>query len=120
LLAPVALLHLIALGTAIGLFLTPISALYQDVSRALGIGLSLWLFLTPVIYSAPKQGLFATLVRLNPVTPLLVTTRELATTGIVSDPQGFWIVSILTFIGLFLGWLIYRVSMPFIIERMSA
>ena len=120
LLAPIGLLHLVALGTAIGLILTPISSLYQDVSRALGVALSLWLFLTPVIYSAPKEGLFAMLIRFNPVTPLLVTTRELATTGIVSNPQGFWIVSILAFIGLFLGWLIYRVSMPFMIERMSA
>jgi len=120
LLAPVALIHLIALGTAIGLFLTPISALYQDVSRALTLGLGFWLFLTPVIYSAPKTGLFATLVQLNPVTHLLVTTRELATTGIISNPQGFWITSLLALIGLLLGWLIYRVSMPFMIERMSA
>lgn len=120
LLAPVALVHLIALGTAIGLMLTPLAALYQDISRALGVGLSLWLFLTPVIYSAPKQGLFATLVQLNPVTPLLVTTRELATTGTISDPQGFWVTSILALASLLVGWLIYRVSMPFMIERMSA
>jgi lipopolysaccharide transport system permease protein len=120
LLAPVALIHLVALGTAIGLLLTPISALYQDVPRALALGISLWLFLTPVVYPVPQDGWFASLIRLNPVTPLLVTTRELATTGVVSDPVGFWVVSVLAFIGLFVGWLVYRVSMPFIIERMSA
>ncbi|NJO41931.1 MAG: ABC transporter permease [Cyanobacteria bacterium CRU_2_1] len=120
LLAPVALLHLIALGTAIGLWLTPISALYEDVTKGLTLVIGAWLFFTPVIYPQPTEGLFATLVRLNPVTPLLVTTRDLATQGIIADPQGFWIASGIAIIGLLVGWLVYRVTMPFVIERMSA
>lgn len=121
LLAPVALIHLIALGTAIGLLLTPLAALYDDVTKGLTLILGAWLFITPVIYPPPADGLFATLVRLNPVTPLLVTTRELAAEGgVISDPQGFWIASLIAIIGLLLSWLIYRVTMPFVIERMSA
>jgi lipopolysaccharide transport system permease protein len=120
LLAPVALIHLVALGTCFGLFLAPIAALYEDVSKALTVAIGLWLFLTPVIYPAPKAGTFATLIQLNPVTPLLVTTRELATTGILSNPAGFWLASLLAISGLLIGWLFYRVAMPFVIERMSA
>jgi lipopolysaccharide transport system permease protein len=119
-LAPVALLHLVALGTCFGLLLAPLGALYEDVSRGLTLVVGAWLFLTPVIYPPPETGFFASVVQLNPVTPLLVTTRELATTGIVSDPQRFWIASVLAILGLLLGWLIYRVAMPFVIERMSA
>jgi lipopolysaccharide transport system permease protein len=59
-------------------------------------------------------------VRLNPVTPLLVTTRDLATTGVVTNPLGFWLASLVTFVALGLAWLVYRVTMPIIIERMSA
>jgi lipopolysaccharide transport system permease protein len=121
LLAPVALLHLIALGTCVGLLLTPIGALYEDVSRGLTLGMGAWLFFTPVIYPPPQEGLFALLVRLNPVTPLLVTTRELAAEGgQISDPQGFWIASTIAIVGLLVSWLVYRVTMPFVIERMSA
>ncbi|GAB4376931.1 MAG: hypothetical protein Kow00121_25030 [Elainellaceae cyanobacterium] len=121
LLAPVALLHLIALGTAIGLLLTPIGALYEDVSRGLTLLMGAWLFFTPVIYPPPQSGVFAALVNLNPVTPLLVTVRELAAEGgVISDPQGFWIASGLAIGGLLLSWLVYRVTMPFVIERMSA
>jgi len=120
LLAPVALLHLIALGTAFGLFLAPLGALYQDISKGLTIFLGLWLFFTPVFFPVPQDSTFATIVQLNPVTPLLVTTRELATTGVVSNPIGFWLASLLALGGLFLGWLFYRLSMPFVIERMSA
>lgn len=118
-LAPVALTHLIMLGTFIGILLAPLAALYQDVSKGLTMVTGFWLFLTPVVYPVPSQGSFGFLVRLNPVTPILVTTRELATTGIVSDPVRFWVVSVINIIGLLLAWVIFRLAMPFVIERVS-
>jgi lipopolysaccharide transport system permease protein len=120
LLAPVALIHLIMLGTLLGLLLAPLGALYQDVSKGLTILTGFWLFLTPVVYPLPTTGTFGLLVNLNPVTPLLVTTRELATTGMVSHPHQFWIVSFLTLLGLCLTWVTFRLAMPFVIERVSS
>ncbi|PZD74250.1 hypothetical protein C1752_01215 [Acaryochloris thomasi RCC1774] len=120
LIAPVALIHLILLGTAIGMFLAPLGALYQDFSKGITVLTSLWLLLTPVVYPVPQGDILETVVKLNPVTPLLVTTRELATTGVVSEPQRFWIVSAATLIGLLLSWLFYRLAMPFAVERMSS
>lgn len=119
-LAPVALIHLILLGTFIGLLLAPLGMLYQDISKGLTMITGFWLFLTPVVYPVPTQGTFGMLVKLNPVTPLLVTTRELATTGIISNAAGFWIVSIITFFGLLLTWITFRLAMPFVIERVSS
>lgn len=119
-LAPVALVHLILLGTFIGTLLSPLGVLYQDVQKSLTMITGFWLFLTPVIYPIPNQGLFGILVRLNPVTPLLVTTRELATTGNISDAVGFWIVSLLTLLGLLLTWIAFRLAMPYVIERVSS
>ena len=119
-LAPVALIHLIALGTFIGLMLAPIGFLYQDVARIITLATGFLLFLTPVVYPVPTNGTFSNIVKLNPVTPLLVTTRELATTGIISDPMGFWVASGISFVGLFFAWIIYRVSMPYIVERISS
>ena len=119
-LAPVALIHLIILGTLFGLFLAPIGALYRDFVLGLTLVTGLWLFLTPVVYPLPNEGIFSMIVKFNPVTPLLVTTRELATTGVVSDPQGFWIASIFALIGLFLTWIFYRVAMPYVVERISS
>jgi lipopolysaccharide transport system permease protein len=119
-LAPVALVHLILLGTFLGTLLSPLGVLYQDVQKTLTMITGFWLFLTPVIYPVPNEGLFGLLVKLNPVTPLLVTTRELATTGIVSDALSFWIVSILTLMGLLLTWIAFRLAMPYVIERVSS
>ena len=120
LLAPLALLQLIVFGTFLGLLLAPLSTLYQDVTQGLTVFTSLWLFATPIVYPVPSEGAFAVLVRLNPVTPLLVTTRELATTGHISDPQRFLIVSAAAVVGLLVAWPLYRLAMPFAIERVSS
>jgi lipopolysaccharide transport system permease protein len=120
LLAPFALIALILLGTFIGLLLAPLGVLYQDVTQGLTVITGMWLFLTPIVYPVPQNGTFATLVKLNPVTPLLVTTRELATSGVVSDPYRFLIVSGVTIVGLFLTWVVFRLAMPLAIERVSS
>lgn len=120
LIVPVALIHLTALGLAIGLFLAPIGSLYQDVQRGIIFVIAGWLLVTPVIYPTPKEGIFGAIVNVNPVTPLLVTTRELAIGAELSHSVGFWIVSAIALIGLLLGWIFYHLAIPFIIERMSA
>lgn len=119
-LAPVALIHLIALGTFFGLLLTPFGVLYQDISRGMTFLTSAWLFLTPVIYPPPTEGIFGAIVQWNPVTPLLVTIRELATTGDISNPAGFWLASLLAFGGALVAWMLARLAMPFVVERISA
>ncbi len=118
--APVALIHMVLLGTFIGVLLAPIGALYQDFSMGLTLATSFWLFLTPVVYPVPSEGLFGSIVKLNPVTPLLVTTRELATTGTMSNPQGFWIASLIAILGLLIAWIIYRLAIPYVVERISS
>lgn len=120
-LAPVALIHLVLLGTLFGTLLAPLSALYQDFVKGVPLLIGVWLFITPVVYPQPaSDGWFGWLVRLNPVTPLLVTTRELATTGVISSSQGFWFASLFAFVGLLFAWLLYRLAMPYAIERMSS
>ena len=48
---------------------------------------------------------------------VLVTARELATTGAVSDPWGFTAVCVATLVGLLVTWVVFRLAMPFAIER---
>lgn len=120
LLAPVGLAMLIMLGTAFGVILAPLGNLFNDFSRALVFVLSFWLLLTPVIYPLPSGGSIAGVVRFNPVTPVLTTTRELATTGSVTNPGAFLFTSGVTVVLLLAAWLYYRLAMPYVIERMSS
>ncbi|MEL6580567.1 MAG: ABC transporter permease [Cyanobacteria bacterium J06621_12] len=120
LLAPVALIHLILFGTFIGILLAPLGLLYQDVGKGISMITGFWLFITPVVYPVPTEGTFASLVKLNPVTPLLITVRELATTGVLTQEMPFWIVSAITLIGLLTTWTFFRLAMPYVIERVSS
>lgn len=120
LLAPVALLHLVTLGIALSLFLAPLGALYGDVAKALPAILTPWLLLTPVVYPPPQSGVFSSIVNLNPVTPLIVTLRELCTTGVITYGFGFWISSGLAAVLLIVGWLFYRLALPIVTERIGS
>jgi lipopolysaccharide transport system permease protein len=120
LLAPLGVMALIGLGTMIGLLLTPLGMLYHDVGRALGYATQALFFLTPVIYPVPKATWAATLIKLNPVTPLLQTTRDWLTGGQASQLYGFSWVCGITLVLLFAGWVLYRIAMPHLISRMSA
>lgn len=118
--APLAILMLIVLGITLGLFVTPIGMLYTDVAAALPIIVQLAFFVTPVVYPPPQSFPFSLIAILNPVSPLLIGARDLLTTGTLSNPVSIAVVSILTLAGLFFAWLIYRIALPIIIERLSS
>ncbi len=119
-LLPVGIVSLCILGMAIGMLIAPLACLYQDISNGLALIMRVWFFVTPVIYPVPDEGPLRLLTTINPVTPLLVTSRELATTGQLSMSLPFWIVSALSGCVLILAWLLFRLSIPFVVERTSA
>lgn len=117
---PLAFIGIIFFGTTIGLFITPIGMLYNDVGKIISMGLSFLMYATPVVYAIPKTGLLKTLMELNPLTPLLLTTRNLLfgqNLDYLAYYFGVFAVCIPLF---FLGLVFYRISIPIIVERMSA
>lgn len=120
LLAPLAVLMLTLLGFAVGLALTPVGMLYTDVGTSIPIFVQLFFFVTPVVYPPPQEWPFSLIAVLNPISPLLIAARELITLGNISNPAPFAVVSGLTLALLLVAWVIYRISLPIIIERMSA
>jgi lipopolysaccharide transport system permease protein len=115
----VGVFFIFCLGFMIGLLLTPIGILYSDIGQALSMALSFWMLFTPVIYSPPTTGILAKLTRLNPVSPLIVTTREWLAIGAASNLLPALIVFLVSVVLLFAGWLLYRLAMPIIVERMG-
>lgn len=120
LMMPLGALSIIGLGLMFGLLLAPLGILYQDIGRGLSLLTSLWFFMTPVIYPAPTTWPACLLGHINPVSPLLVTTREWLDSNAFFMPASFVIVAGLTFILLLAGWILYRLAMPRLVERMSA
>lgn len=116
---PLGIVSLILSGTALGLLLTPVGMLYTDIGKAIPLLMQFLMYLTPVVFPMPTRGWAATIFELNPLTPLILTTRGWLT-GFPSEYLGYFLVinaAMLLF--LFLVWIIYRLAMPILIERMS-
>lgn len=120
LLFPVGVLSLILVGTAIGLLLTPVGMLYTDVGRGIAVLMQFAMFLTPVVFPMPHQGWVATVFKINPLTPLILTARDWLT-GSSPEYLGYFLgVNAFILTLLLVVWIAYRLAMPIIIERMSS
>jgi lipopolysaccharide transport system permease protein len=120
LLFPLGMLSLVLVGTAFGLLVTPVGMLYTDVGRALPLLMQFLMYVTPVVFPMPKSGWAVTLFTLNPLTPIILTTRDWLT-GL--DPEylcSFLVVNLAAAALLLVVWVVYRLALPILIERMSA
>ncbi len=119
-LAPFGVLAIVALGGAIGLLLAPLGLVYPDVERVLGILTLVWFFLAPIVYVVPPGAHAPFHPLLNPAGPLLITTREMITTGDFSMTGLFWAEVGMLFPLLVFGSVLFRLAMPHVIERLTA
>ncbi|AIZ62618.1 hypothetical protein PK28_01050 [Hymenobacter sp. DG25B] len=115
-LVPLGLLALLVLGLALGWLLALLGLLYADVSNALSVIINLWFLITPVVYTLPPR--FAFWLQLNPVTPLLTTTRNWLLAGPAIPTPGFWLVTVLAGVVFGGAWLAYRLAQPHLIARL--
>jgi homopolymeric O-antigen transport system permease protein len=119
LLFPVGVFALIVVGFTLGVGLTPLGLLYNDVQQILPIATMFLMLLTPVVYPPPRTGLAATVAGWNPLSPLIIVTREWMTTGNGPDIAPFTLVTALAIFLLFAGWIMYRLALPHVIARLG-
>jgi len=116
---PILLMAMLAF-ISVGVLLTPIGILYHDVNRLIPVLMQVMMYLTPVVYNVPKDGLMKTIMQYNPLTYILNNLRNSLTGYDMQHTMillGFTIITLFIFL---LAILIYRISMPIITERMSA
>jgi lipopolysaccharide transport system permease protein len=119
-LLPIPLLGLLLFGTMLGILLIPVGLLYKDIQSALLIATQGLVFLTPVAYPPNVGGTLGKIMNLNPVTPLLMAAKDLVNHGVPDNLIPFFTVLGLALIFLFIGWIVYRLALPIIIERIGA
>lgn len=117
---PIAVLSLTLAGTAVGMLITPVGMLYTDVGRGLPLLLQFMMYLSPVVYAVPADGWARLLFEMNPLTPLILTARDIVTGQPLQDLGIFLGVNLAMLFILVLMWVVYRAVMPILIERMSA
>lgn len=114
---PLGVAMMVLLGMAIGLLVLPVGLLYTDVSRFLTAITPFWMLLTPVIYPAPREGIATLLNKFNPVSPLITVTRDWMLYGQTDFLHSFLIISGISLLLFVLGMVLFRLAIPFIIER---
>lgn len=117
---PLAILGAVVFGITVGLFITPIGLLYKDISRLVSFGLQFLMYVTPVVYAIPKSGVMKTIMTYNPISSIIITTRDLVVGTTPTALITFLIVLAICIPFLILGLVIYRISIPIIVERLSA
>lgn len=114
---PVGLACTVIIGVAIGFLLLPIGSLYTDVGRILSMALNFGMYLTPVVYPPPESGWAATLIQWNPLTAVVMTTRDWLTLGHSEYTIAMAVTFMTAITVLFAGMVIFRVFLPHLIER---
>jgi lipopolysaccharide transport system permease protein len=119
LLFPVYLITITLFALAIGLLVTPLGLIYTDIGRIIGTGVSLLMYITPVVYAAPTVGIFKKLFAVNPLT-YLFTDAKASLFGLPLENISFMVITLVSsLIVIFIGLVIFRKAMPIIIEKIS-
>lgn len=117
---PIVMLGAVFFGFSLGLILTPISLLYNDVSKLIMTGLRFLMYITPVVYAVPKEGIMKTIMEYNPFSPMILMARA-TLLGNPGEHIKYYLIVLAACIPLFLIALVfYRVSIPIIVERNSS
>ena len=79
-LTPVVVLEMGLLGMGVGIGLSALTVRYKDLTLLIGVGVSLWMYISPVAYPASvlsdKYPALRTLFMLNPMTPIIEFFRS--------------------------------------------
>jgi lipopolysaccharide transport system permease protein len=116
---PLAYLSMVLLGIAIGSFLTPIGLLYTDIGKGIGLLGQFMMYATPVVYPIASEGFLGWVNKVNPVTYLLEVGRSTLVGGAFEHLSMALIITGAAFILLLIGWVIFHITVPRIIERMG-
>ena len=98
-----------------GFLLSIGNVLYRDVGRFTYLVLTFWMFLTPVLYPARIDRPLLNVA--NPISPFIIAAADLAAVGHLTQPVNFLIGCSVALASLIVGWLLFGLIEPYVIER---
>jgi lipopolysaccharide transport system permease protein len=116
-LIPLILLPLSLMTMGLGFLLALANGVFRDVANSLTMLLTFAMFLTPVVYPPPSHGLKVLINYLNPVSPFIIATRDMAIYGTISQPISLFWASIFGIVIFFVCWRIFHLAMWRVVER---
>jgi ABC-type polysaccharide/polyol phosphate export permease len=106
---PVILLVQVMFMTGLGFLLAIANLYFRDVKYLFDVGLSLWMFATPVVYPVRGiDGLAGIIVNANPMTPIIEGYRAVLLGGQLPDPVAFTAAAGISFLLCVVGWVVFH------------
>ncbi|MFX1508558.1 MAG: ABC transporter permease [Promethearchaeota archaeon] len=115
---PFMLIPIVLLTCGLGFIFSIINGIIRDLGKILGLGLTFLLFITPIAYELPEIGFVATLARINPLYYLSIGPRDIALTGTLNHPLGYFISCGLSIVIFFFCWMTFHLTETRIPERL--
>lgn len=116
---PLITLPLFFLGASVGLIFSMVSIVAMDINRITEMGMGLLMYLTPIIYSSKvKSVLVQEIIKMNPLTYLVCSARDIIIYGRLYNTIGFIFCSLFSLLLFLISWRLFFVSENKIIERM--
>ena len=108
-LTPAFIIQMALLGMGFGIIISSLTTKYRDLQVLVSFGVSLWMYATPIIYSAsslsPKMY---SIIMLNPMSPIVELMRY-GWLGSGTQPFLYWGISwIITFVVLLIGIIMFN------------
>jgi lipopolysaccharide transport system permease protein len=118
-LLPLTILPLVLLGAGLGLFVSVLGVVANELKRTCDLCLGLLLFVTPVLYSATaaRPGIRA-ILWMNPLTHLIGAARDTVLFGQMSDPQAFALSALGALAVFIVSWRLFFLSENRVIEKL--
>lgn len=120
LLTPVPIFGLLLAGIMIGVLIVPAGLLFQDFAYALPLVLNALMLVSPVAYPPPATGLLSQVIELNPLTSLIMGCRDLIFGSFSGHWNGMFGIFLAMVFIIILGWVIFRLALPRVVERVGS
>lgn len=116
-LIPVLAIPLILFSLGISFIFALMNVVLRDIGNALAVIVTFLMFLTPVLYGAPKSGVIANICKYNPLYYLISVPRDFILFGKCDEFVGFLIFSLLSLLVFTGGFIIFHITETRIAER---
>lgn len=110
----------ILFGFSFGVVLIPFKMLYGDFKRILTIGTQVLMYATPIVYPMPETGIARTFNIYNPIYYMTDIPRQWFAGDMATTLWPLLAITGISVLVLLLGWVLYRITMPIIVERVGA
>ncbi len=115
------ILPIMILGTCLGLIILPFGLLYKDFSEVISLSTTFLLFVTPVgYYLSISNSELAWYFKYNPLLYLINFPRDSFFGVFMNYSEIVFLISLVGLIFLFIGWLLFRLSLPIVFEKVSS